>query len=237
LPFVIAGVVVLHIWALHVSGKTTPPASSEIEGRHRSFHPARDHQGRGRRDTVSWLLFAAFVFYAPDSLGDPDNFIRRPGGDAAGDSSRNGICAILRDLRAMDFNIGPLDSKLAGVLTMFASIGVIFILPWLRSIEGAGSLALAAGRAHPLLCSSSLPAWRWAIAGGQPPDKCCSSRRVPQRDHTVDAAGVQSKSPSSTGPTLYSSPISKLPQQKVNECGAAPRQCGPFRLPRCIITR
>ncbi|MEQ1491945.1 MAG: hypothetical protein ABL932_15495, partial [Terricaulis sp.] len=34
-------------------------------------------------------------------------------------------------LRAFDFNIGPIDSKLAGVLAMFASIGVMFILPWL----------------------------------------------------------------------------------------------------------
>jgi quinol-cytochrome oxidoreductase complex cytochrome b subunit len=29
LPFVIAGVVVLHIWALHVSARTTRPASSQ----------------------------------------------------------------------------------------------------------------------------------------------------------------------------------------------------------------
>jgi hypothetical protein len=34
-------------------------------------------------------------------------------------------------LRAFDFNIGPIDSKLAGVLAMFASIGVLFVLPWL----------------------------------------------------------------------------------------------------------
>jgi ubiquinol-cytochrome c reductase cytochrome b subunit len=34
-------------------------------------------------------------------------------------------------LRAFDFNIGPIDSKTAGVLAMFASIGVLFVLPWL----------------------------------------------------------------------------------------------------------
>jgi ubiquinol-cytochrome c reductase cytochrome b subunit len=34
-------------------------------------------------------------------------------------------------LRAFDFNIGPIDSKLAGVMAMFASIGVLFVLPWL----------------------------------------------------------------------------------------------------------
>jgi ubiquinol-cytochrome c reductase cytochrome b subunit len=34
-------------------------------------------------------------------------------------------------LRAFDFNIGPIDSKVAGVFAMFLSIGVLFILPWI----------------------------------------------------------------------------------------------------------
>ncbi|MCB1420345.1 MAG: cytochrome b, partial [Notoacmeibacter sp.] len=33
--------------------------------------------------------------------------------------------------RAITFNIGPIDSKLGGVLAMFASIAVLFVLPWL----------------------------------------------------------------------------------------------------------
>ena len=35
LPFMIAGVVVLHIWALHVPGRTTRPASRSKTGRTR----------------------------------------------------------------------------------------------------------------------------------------------------------------------------------------------------------
>ena len=34
-------------------------------------------------------------------------------------------------LRAITFNIGPIDSKLGGVLVMFGAIIVLFFLPWL----------------------------------------------------------------------------------------------------------
>ena len=34
-------------------------------------------------------------------------------------------------LRAVTFNIGPIDSKLGGVLAMFGSIAVLFFVPWL----------------------------------------------------------------------------------------------------------
>ena len=34
-------------------------------------------------------------------------------------------------LRAITFNIGPIDSKLGGVLAMFGAIAVLFFVPWL----------------------------------------------------------------------------------------------------------
>jgi ubiquinol-cytochrome c reductase cytochrome b subunit len=34
-------------------------------------------------------------------------------------------------LRAITFNVGPIDSKLGGVLVMFGAIIVLFFLPWL----------------------------------------------------------------------------------------------------------
>jgi len=34
-------------------------------------------------------------------------------------------------LRSITFNVGPIDSKLAGVLTMFGAIAVLFFVPWL----------------------------------------------------------------------------------------------------------
>ena len=75
LPFVIAGVVVLHIWALHVVGQNNPTG----------VEPKRD------TDTVPFtpyatikdsflmvvfcILFAWFVFYIPNYLGHADNYI------------------------------------------------------------------------------------------------------------------------------------------------------------------
>ena len=34
-------------------------------------------------------------------------------------------------LRAITFNVGPIDSKLGGVLAMFGAIAVLFLVPWL----------------------------------------------------------------------------------------------------------
>ena len=45
-------------------------------------------------------------------------------------------------LRAFDFNIGPIDSKLAGVLAMFASIGILFVLPGGTAADGGHRPAL-----------------------------------------------------------------------------------------------
>ena len=40
-------------------------------------------------------------------------------------------------LRAVTFNIGPINSKLGGVLAMFGAIAVLFFVPWLDIVEGA----------------------------------------------------------------------------------------------------
>jgi ubiquinol-cytochrome c reductase cytochrome b/c1 subunit len=50
LPFVIAGVVVLHIWALHVRATEQSDRRRAEDGKgHRAVHALRDHQGRVRR--------------------------------------------------------------------------------------------------------------------------------------------------------------------------------------------
>ena len=54
LPFVIAGVVVLHIWALHEAGQNNPTGVDvKTKARHRSVHAARDDEGpvRDRRSS------------------------------------------------------------------------------------------------------------------------------------------------------------------------------------------
>lgn len=74
LPFVIVGVVVLHIWALHTHGSNNP-LGIDVKGGQDTipFHPyytVKDLFGFG----VFFIIFAWFLFFAPNSLGHPDNY-------------------------------------------------------------------------------------------------------------------------------------------------------------------
>ncbi len=131
LPFVIAGAVILHIWALHIPGSSNP-TGVEVQGEQDTvpFHPyytAKDGFGLG----VFMILYTALIFFAPDYLGHPDNYI-----PANSLSTPAHIVpewyfwpfyAILRAFTA-DF---ILPAKLWGVLAMFGSILLLFFLPWL----------------------------------------------------------------------------------------------------------
>ena len=132
LPFVIADVVVLHIWALHVPGNNNP-VGVEVKSRRDtvSFHPYYT-----MKDLFAIIVFcipfAWFVFYAPDILGHPDNYIQA--------NSQVTPPHIVPEwyflpfyaiLRAIDFNILFIDSKLGGVIFFAASILILFFLPWL----------------------------------------------------------------------------------------------------------
>ncbi len=75
LPFVIAGVVVLHIWALHVAGQNNPtgiePKSDKDTVAFTPYATVKD----GFFMAVFCILFAWFVFYIPNFLGHADNYI------------------------------------------------------------------------------------------------------------------------------------------------------------------
>lgn len=132
LPFMIAGVVVLHVWALHVTGQTNP-TGIEVKSKTDTlpFTPyatIKDALG----SIVFFIFFAYFIFYMPNYLGHPDNYIEA--------NSLVTPAHIVPEwyflpfyamLRAVTFNIGPIDSKLGGVLVMFGSIAILFVLPWL----------------------------------------------------------------------------------------------------------
>ncbi|MBX3566205.1 MAG: cytochrome b N-terminal domain-containing protein [Sphingomonas sp.] len=131
LPFVIAGAVILHIWALHIPGSSNP-TGVEVKGEQDTvpFHPyytAKDGFGVG----VFLIVFSIFIFVLPDYLGHPDNYI-----PANPLSTPAHIVpewyfwpfyAILRAFTA-DFII---PAKLWGVVAMFGSILILFFLPWL----------------------------------------------------------------------------------------------------------
>src|ERR1700735_2903120 len=75
LPFVIFAVVFLHVAALHVSGSNNPLGIDVKTPKDTvPFHPyytAKDGFGL----TVFLIFYAAIIFFAPNSLGDPDNYI------------------------------------------------------------------------------------------------------------------------------------------------------------------
>ncbi|MFN7399249.1 MAG: cytochrome b/b6, partial [Sandaracinobacter sp.] len=75
LPFVILGVVFLHVAALHITGSNNP-LGVEPKGPQDTlpFHPyytAKDSVGL----VVYFIVFAVLVFFAPNYLGHPDNYI------------------------------------------------------------------------------------------------------------------------------------------------------------------
>ncbi|MXP27160.1 cytochrome b [Altererythrobacter indicus] len=132
LPFVIAGVVILHIWALHIPGSTNPTGVEvKSESDTVPFHPyytAKDGFGLG----VFLICYCAFVFFLPNYLGHPDNYI-----EANALSTPAHIVPewyfwpFYAILRAFTADIFFIPAKLMGVLAMFSAILVWFFLPWL----------------------------------------------------------------------------------------------------------
>ncbi len=130
LPFVIFGIVVLHVWALHVPGNNNPSGVSVrndatgLKADTVPFHPY--YTVKDAFAIVLFLiLFAAFVFYEPDALGHSDNFIpANPLQTPAHIVPEWYLLPFYAILRAV-------PSKFGGVLLMFAAIGVLFVLPWL----------------------------------------------------------------------------------------------------------
>jgi ubiquinol-cytochrome c reductase cytochrome b subunit len=132
LPFVIAGVVMLHLWALHVAGNNNPTGVSVKSAKDTvPFNPYLTIKDVFAL-LVFCLLYAYFVFYVPNYLGHPDNYIEaNPLKTPAHIVPEWYFLPFYAILRAITFNIGPIDSKLGGVLVMFGSIIVLFFLPWL----------------------------------------------------------------------------------------------------------
>ncbi|MBK6897133.1 MAG: cytochrome b N-terminal domain-containing protein [Alphaproteobacteria bacterium] len=76
LPFVIFAVVFLHIWALHVTGSNNP-LGIDTKGPQDTlpFHPyytIKDSFGL----LVFIIIYCVFIFFMPDVLGHPDNYIK-----------------------------------------------------------------------------------------------------------------------------------------------------------------
>jgi ubiquinol-cytochrome c reductase cytochrome b subunit len=124
-PFLIAGVVVLHIWALHVPGNNNPVGIS-VKGKQDTvpFHPYYTVKD-GFALALFMILFSYFVFFAPNVLGHADNYIpANPLVTPAHIVPEWYLLPFYAILRAV-------PDKLGGVALMFGAIFVMFLLPWL----------------------------------------------------------------------------------------------------------
>ena len=125
LPFVILGLVVLHLWTLHVVGSNNPTGipvkrDSDVVP-FTPFITTKDALAL----MIFALLFAWFVFYAPNYLGHSDNYIRA--------NPLQTPAHIVPEWYLLPFYaiLRAIPSKLGGVLAMFGAIAVLFFLPWL----------------------------------------------------------------------------------------------------------
>tara|TARA_Y100001970_G_C14180921_1_gene829787 strand:- start:923 stop:1894 length:972 start_codon:yes stop_codon:yes gene_type:complete len=125
-PFLILGLVILHIWALHVPGNNNPIG---IEIKKPSKDTVPFHPYIVIKDLFALLIFliifAFFVFFSPNILGHADNYIEA-----------NPLVTpahIVPEWYLLPFYaiLRSVPDKLLGIIAMFAAIFVLVILPWL----------------------------------------------------------------------------------------------------------
>ena len=128
LPFVIAGCVVLHLWALHAAGQNNPVGILIPKERTAKdtvpFHPYFTVKD-GFAIILFLMLFAYFVFFNPNALGHADNYIPA--------NPLQTPAHIVPEWYMLPFYaiLRAIPDKFGGVVAMFGAIGVLFILPWL----------------------------------------------------------------------------------------------------------
>lgn len=125
LPFIIVALVMLHLIALHTHGSNNPkgiePKTLKDTIDFHPFYTVKDFVGFG----FYFIVFAFFIFYEPNYLGHPDNYIpANPLVTPAHIVPEWYFLPFYAILRAV-------PSKLGGVILMFSSILILFFLPWL----------------------------------------------------------------------------------------------------------
>lgn len=125
LPFLIIGVVVLHLVALHMFGSNNPlGVEKKTKEDTVPFHPyytVKDLFGLG----VLITIWGFFVFFAPNFFGEPDNYIAA---DPLVTPQH-----IVPEWYFLPFYaiLRSVPDKAMGVVLMFSAILVLFVLPWL----------------------------------------------------------------------------------------------------------
>src|SRR5690606_36194624 len=171
LPFVIAALVIVHIWAFHTTGNNNPTG---IEVRRTSKEEAE-------KDTLPFwpyfvikdvfalavvlVVFFAVVGFMPNYLGHPDNYIEaNPLATPAHIVPEWYFLPFYAILRAFTADIWVvqlvnflsfrfIDAKFFGVLAMFGAILVMALVPWLDTSR------VRSGQYRPLF-----KWWFWLLA-------------------------------------------------------------------------
>jgi len=125
LPFLIAGAVILHIVALHAEGSNNPLGIKSY-GDKIPFYPyfvVKDTFGL----MAFFCFFGFFVFFAPNMLGHPDNYIEA-----------NPMVTpehIVPEWYFLPFYciLRSIPDKLGGVLAMFGAIIILFFQPFIHT--------------------------------------------------------------------------------------------------------
>jgi ubiquinol-cytochrome c reductase cytochrome b subunit len=125
LPFILAAVVGLHIWALHVTGNNNPTGVS-VKGSQDTlpFHPYYTMKD-AFAIVLFMLFFSAWIFFSPNYLGHAINY-----------QEANPLSTpshIVPEWYYLPFYaiLRAIPDKLGGVVAMFGSILILFALPWL----------------------------------------------------------------------------------------------------------
>ena len=125
LPFMLVGVVVLHIWALHIAGQNNPTGvevkSSKDTVAFTPYATLKDAFGI----SAFLLVYMWFVFYIPNYLGDVVNYV----------PANPGVTPqhIVPEWYFLPFYaiLRGVPDKLGGVILMFGAIVMLALLPWL----------------------------------------------------------------------------------------------------------
>ncbi len=132
LPFIIFALVFLHLVALHTS-KSNNPLGIDVKGPQDTipftpYYTIKDMFGLG----VFLLFYLAFVFFAPNFFGEPDNYIKaNPMQTPPHIVPEWYFLPFYAILRAITFDIWFIPAKLLGVISMFSAVLVMLFLPWL----------------------------------------------------------------------------------------------------------
>nr|YP_009317220.1 apocytochrome b [Palpitomonas bilix]YP_009317265.1 apocytochrome b [Palpitomonas bilix]BAV82388.1 apocytochrome b [Palpitomonas bilix]BAV82433.1 apocytochrome b [Palpitomonas bilix] len=127
LPFAIAAVAVVHIAVLHIEGSNNPLGVNGSVDKI-GFYPYL-----WVKDVLGWVFFgfiySIFVFFYPNYLGHPDNYIEA--------NPMVTPAHIVPEWYFLPYYaiLRSIPDKLGGVIAMFGSLVVLFLLPWLNTSE------------------------------------------------------------------------------------------------------